>query len=91
MQLKTFVALLLPAMVVAESTTTCTSTITRTATVFLQRVATEYATLNTTTPLATGAQTPAPTPSKPIGAAGSLDARQYALAGVVGMVVVALM
>lgn len=90
MQLKTLALALLPALALADTTSTVTSTTTLTQTITLQRVvATAYATSNSTT-VPTGA-IPSTTGGPLKGAAGTLNAAQYALAGVAGMVVVALM
>lgn len=94
MQFKTLILAILPALALANETTTCTSTTTMTKTVTLQRVvATAFG--NSTAPLPTAATTTGGSrtgaATVPTAAGMSLDAAQYALAGVAGMVVAALM
>jgi hypothetical protein len=100
MQLKAlFAAALLPALALANNTTTCTSTTTLTKTVTLERiVATETALhSNSTLYIPTGAGNPTatrttgPSTVASLSAGMSLEAAQYAFVGVAGMVVAALM
>lgn len=99
-------AALLPfASVMADTTTTLTSTLSVTTTIFLHRVATETAYSNSTTsvylPTGTGAGPLGGAPTSPAKTTGvapitpsagnSLQVAHAALAGVVGMVIVSLL
>jgi hypothetical protein len=93
MQLKTLILAILPALALANDTTTCTSTTTMTKTVTLQRVvATAYGNGTAITPTGAAGATKTPISTvKSLAAGLSLDNTHYALAGVAGMVVAALM